>query len=447
MLSVLWLLQFTFYSCLAQTCPDSSIVGCRGEETPQLDGQQARGAFTVAMNFQGHKNETAILNAWVAAVLAQVPPSTAVTSKIALLRYLSDLMMDEVIALTNDTSADVVAKARDLNFQCERIRQNTPMNVVDGMWANMFVPGAVPKPYTLIVDKIRFEEQGEGDLNKNHPYMWMRTAASVGYTFPPVESSDFAQRADFDDKAFWNAALSASVGRLPNWIPETLGMIAFLEMRSSAPCHKQIQHMKWHGLDFSYYQVHRSIDNPNDGHGAKILQAIDMYVSEAGSLEEEMDWVQRIYQGYHAFEFTIDAIDEAVEQRLPTGGCPEAGSIVADAQSLDHDKEQSSGAGQSNTERVIAITQGMERFIERHAFAYVFHKGVKKDIMRHPSRMVQYLRERCDLFLPGDIEATQFLRLFQHGGPMYGVGASDSDVALLRSFASLSQELCIKLNR
>lgn len=310
----------------------------------------------------------------------------------------------------------------------------------------MFVPGAVPKPYTLIVDKIRFEEQGEGDLSKNHPYMWMRTAASVGYAFPPVESSDFAQRADFDDKAFWNAALSASVGRLPNWIPETLGMIAFLEMRSSAPCHKQIQNMKWHGLDFSYYQVHRSIDNPHDGHGAQILQAIDAYVSEAGSSEEETERVRRIYRGYHAFEFTIDAIDEAVEHRLPTGGCPNASSAGADPQSVGHDGERRSGEGQGSAERVIAITQGMERFVERHAFAHVFHKGMTKNMLQQPSRMVQYLRERCDLFLPGDIEATKFLRLFRHGSPMYGVGASESDVTLLRSFALLSQELCIKLS-
>lgn len=418
-------------------------------QTALLDGQHARSAFHTAMNWNNTEAQRAILNSWVVEVLARVPPPATETlySKHGLVSYLQDSMMKEIADMDNYTAADILANAGSMDYQCERIRQNTPMNVVDGMWANMFVPDTVPRPYVLIVDKIRFEEQGEGDLKKNHPYMWMRTAASVGFVFPPVASPDFAYSLSFQDQSFWNGALTAAVCRLQTWIPELLGMIAFLEMRSSAPCHRQILHMKHHGLDFSYYQVHRSIDNPHTGHGAQILEAINDYMSGAESPEEEKEMALRVYKGDHAFEFTIDAIDEAVEQHLPMGGgCPgeQSGQYETSCRT-DSGRHRSSDHHSSvvaySTAQITAIDQAMEQFIAKHSFAYAFHRGPEKEHLRTPGDMISYLRQRCDLFLAESVHDAAFLRLFNFGGPMYGVGTAD-DRALLRDFAMMNRYLC-----
>ena len=60
------------------------------------------------------------------------------------------------------------------------------------MWANTFTPTAVPKKWQLLVEKIRWEEQGEGDLAKNHPYMWQQLTKSIGLSFPEPEAAGFA---------------------------------------------------------------------------------------------------------------------------------------------------------------------------------------------------------------------------------------------------------------
>lgn len=401
----------------------------------KLDGKDARKVFHVAMNFDRSQNATVLLSEYIQNVIAQVPPNKSIDSKQTLLEYLNKSMLDEVAALENYTERDVIKDARSRDFQCERIRQNTPMNLVDGMWGNSFIPDAVPKPYVAIVDKIRWEEQGEGDALKNHPYMWTQTYNSVGYSFPPTDSLEFSQHSDFEDKSFWNAALTAAVGRIgvPAWIPETLGMIAFLEMRSSAPCHKTIQHMKRHGLDFSYYQVHRSIDNPHDGHGVQALQAINDYLTNLASKKDQAEHSHRVYLGYHAFEFTIDAIDEAVDAHLPRGGCPQqhASGIVTRATTANEQGD---------------VNSAIAGFIKRHSGAFHFHKKIGKEIFQDPAKMVAYLQqERCDLFEGTSPDESKFVRLFKHGCPMYGVG-SWKDHAILKRFAAATWEMCTKAN-
>lgn len=305
------------------------------------------------------------------------------------------------------------------------------MNMVDGMWANTFVPDAEPGSWNLIVDRIRYEEQGEGNLSKNHPLMWQLTAASVGYRFPPTNSLAFAYDKGFADTSFLNPALTASVGRVPGWVAEKLGMIAFLEMRSSAPCHVQIQHMKVHSLDFSYYQVHRSIDNPHDGHGAQILDAITAYLLDSHDEKDEVDRVQRILRGYHAFEFTIDIIDAAVERMLEGGGCPT--QIVSREVPPAH----------TPTKDTFVNGSSMVKFLAKHSHAFAFHRGQTRRALQNPEHMMSYLMERCDLFQAGGVEHTKFLKLFRHGGPMYGVG-DDADRAALREFAVSAQQKCIR---
>lgn len=389
--------------------------------------QRAREVFHVAMNYGGTSQERQLLDQYIKDVLDSTKVPQNIESSHMLHQYLQRLMLDEVQALRNYTPEMVRENAGTLEFQCERIRQNTPMNMVDGMWANTFVPDAVPDPWTLIVDRIRYEEQGEGNMSKNHPFMWQRTAASVGYNFPPINSLEFAYLKQFANKSFLNAALTASVGRVPGWVPEKLGMIAFLEMRSSAPCHKQIQHMKVHGLDFSYYQVHRSIDNPHDGHATQIMDAIDAFMLGSSNRQEEIGRIQGIIRGYHAFEFTIDAIDAAVDEMLEHGGCPT--QSMNDANRLVQPP--------SRTE------SSMLHFLTKHSHAFHFHRGPEHEALKDPETMILHLKGRCELFQPGKVEHTRFLQLFRHGGPMYGVG-DHADHAVLKEFAASVQQKCAR---
>ena len=60
------------------------------------------------------------------------------------------------------------------------------------MWANTFTPTAVPKKWQLLVEKIRWEEQGEGDLEaevarQREQALWgaLRKAEAKDFTSPP----------------------------------------------------------------------------------------------------------------------------------------------------------------------------------------------------------------------------------------------------------------------
>ena len=102
--------------------------------------------------------------------------------------HIRELADAELRTVPGYREAEARRDAPSRDVVCERIRQETPANLVDGMWANTFAPTSVPTRWQLMVEKIRWEEQGEGELEKNHAYMWTQLLSQVGPpALPPPE--------------------------------------------------------------------------------------------------------------------------------------------------------------------------------------------------------------------------------------------------------------------
>ena len=175
-----------------------SLVGDSPEDRrldPRVDNMTAREVFALGINYHGEEAEATVLRRYLVEALAQVRAKKqfevastfgSVRQLIAHIRKLADA---ELSTVPTYTTADARRDAPTRDVVCERIRQETPANLVDGMWANTFTPTSVPKKWQLLVEKIRWEEQGEGVLEKNHAYIWQELTRSVGLRFPPAEDA------------------------------------------------------------------------------------------------------------------------------------------------------------------------------------------------------------------------------------------------------------------
>merc|ERR1712060_808007 len=139
-----------------------------------------------------------------------------------------------------------------------------------------------------------------------------------------------------------NPALATAFGHLPGYWPEKLGAIAYFETMSTPFSHRSIQQLRLHGIDPAWYVVHRSIDNPVNGHSATILDAIVDYVeseagkagNRAGKSSAEAQLAQRVFFGFLLYETSFTMLESAAKDRLEAGAmCPRTGQQSAEEES------------------------------------------------------------------------------------------------------------------
>jgi len=307
---------------------------------------------------------------------------------------------------------------------------------VDGMWANTFAPKSVPKRWQLLVDKIRWEEQGEGVLDKNHAFMWMQLVNDMDFGIPDVESKEFILHKRFSNRSFINPALATAFGHLPGYWPEKLGAIAYFETMSTPFSHRSIQQLRLHGIDPAWYVVHRSIDNPVNGHSATILDAIVDYVeseagkagNRAGKSSAEAQLAQRVFFGFLLYETSFTMLESAAKDRLEAGAmCPGGGD--------DEDVDLAVSAAR---EAFNPEEEWMLQFVRRFAqAASKFHKRNVSDLrdatatrlgelmVSDPEEFLRHIASRCDLVSSSAPAQSRLLTLFDFGGPMYGVATPE----------------------
>jgi hypothetical protein len=157
------------------------------------------------------------------------------------------------------------------------------------------------------------EEDGEGDIEKNHVHIYEKLLQQAKIELPPNTSREFAFDGRIKDDAFFSPCLQLSMALLQDELfPEICGFtLNFEEMPLSLLLMRDA--LKQHDLNDYYYLLHITIDNPCSGHCFKARQILELFMEPysvaPGVFSTDNDIWKRLYSGYILASFmTPDAI-------------------------------------------------------------------------------------------------------------------------------------------
>lgn len=184
-------------------------------------------------------------------------------------------------------------------------RLAAPVKYVDGSWLGGVHRVESTKPSHRAASRIAWqilsEELGDGDLGKNHVWVYEQLVNSIG-----AGSIGLGHETKFisnvtnsnHETRVWSAAIAQlCVSLFPaEMLPEILGFNMAYE---SLPCHLliTIQEFKELKLDPYYFVLHVSIDNGHSGHAAMGAAAVIAYMDSLPAEEREEAW-RRVQAGY-----------------------------------------------------------------------------------------------------------------------------------------------------
>jgi hypothetical protein len=192
-----------------------------------------------------------------------------------------------------------------------RIIQLTPFNLLDGSWLrNIHRVGPVDD-INAILYSILNEELGGGVPSQNHANIWLDLCQSVDFYPLPAACSEFAEDQRFLDAAFDSPTFQLAISEFTkSYYPEIIGMTLFLEW-SVLVLHRTADMLDYFGMDAHFYRMHIAIDNAANGHGARIMRAVKLYLEQArlagGDKAVQCQW-RRIWDGYVAFSYTFSIL-------------------------------------------------------------------------------------------------------------------------------------------
>jgi len=190
------------------------------------------------------------------------------------------------------------------------LEQIAPMILIDGCWIQHSLDlQNVNLEISEILFSIYCDEVGNGQLEKNHPYIFQQLLNSLSIELPPVYSEDFVKHHRFIDSAFdlpvYMLALSSfSV----EFLPELLGLNMAIELSGLGRGYMGlVDEWNYWGIDPAIAKVHISIDNYASGHTFLAKKAIQLYMDDilkrTGDREVlDRHW-RRIYSGYASLRF------------------------------------------------------------------------------------------------------------------------------------------------
>jgi hypothetical protein len=190
----------------------------------------------------------------------------------------------------------------------ERIRQLTPFNFLDGSWLrNVHRVGPVDEVNALLFTILK-EELGDGVPSQNHANIYRDLCHSFGFYPPPINSMAFARDPAFLDCAFDSPVFQLGISEFSrHYYPEIIGMSLWLEW-TVMELHRISSIVERVDLSSHFYRMHIAIDNAASGHGAAIIRAVKLYLSqvhaEGGDQALQEHW-KRIWDGYVAFAYTF----------------------------------------------------------------------------------------------------------------------------------------------
>ncbi|KZF18807.1 hypothetical protein L228DRAFT_254589 [Xylona heveae TC161] len=179
---------------------------------------------------------------------------------------------------------------KDLEHAKWFLRQSAPNKMVDGAWLghvhNITTPFALRR-ITKNAWQVFSEEVGDGDLTKNHAYIYASLTKEIEAGLPDASSHAFVEPSlGLNEIAPWKAGLSQLlISLFPHeFLPEILGFNMHFEMLTwdTMRAIKELEELK---LDSYYFLLHISIDNADSGHTAMAMQAVIDFLNHVKKTE------------------------------------------------------------------------------------------------------------------------------------------------------------------
>lgn len=186
------------------------------------------------------------------------------------------------------------------------LKQAAPVKYVDGAWLGHINKITTPFKYrktTKNAWQVMSEELGDGDLAKNHVYVYRELMEDIGAGLPAADSEDFmSPQHKLDQVRCWKAAIAQLLISLfpHDFLPESLGFNMAYE---SLPLHllKTVKELREVRLNPYYFELHISIDNADSGHAAMAIAAVADYIElierDDGADAAHTAW-KRVQAGY-----------------------------------------------------------------------------------------------------------------------------------------------------
>ena len=180
-----------------------------------------------------------------------------------------------------------------------------PLNYIGGAWLcrvhKITTPFAL-RGVTKNAWQTYSEEMGDGDLEKNHVFIYRNLMQEIGAALPAGDSVDFTHpRHGMNDESAWKAATAQLlVSLFPNdFLPEILGFNLHFEALTTGSLRAMKEPAEF-DISAYYFTLHISIDNADSGHSAMALATIVRFmdlVRETGMMDYDEAW-RRIQAGY-----------------------------------------------------------------------------------------------------------------------------------------------------
>lgn len=186
------------------------------------------------------------------------------------------------------------------------LKNSAVVKYVDGAWLGHTAKLTTPFNMRSISKnawQVMSEEFGDGDLKKNHVYVYEKLMQEIGANLPAGWTKDFIHdKHNLNELQCWKAAVAQLlISLFPHeFFGEILGFNMAYE---GLPLHlmkttKELQELK---LDPYYFVLHISIDNADSGHAAMAFEAVATYLDEVEQTEgaaKRLDAWRRVQAGF-----------------------------------------------------------------------------------------------------------------------------------------------------
>ena len=288
------------------------------------------------------------------------------------------------------------------------LKTKAPVKYVDGAWLGHVHKISTPfrlRHVTKDAWQVLSEELGDGDLGKNHVYVYAQLLNSVGIYLPKGDSVEFTYDSlGLNDIATWRAALTQLLISLfpHDFLPEILGFNLHFELltRETLVASKELKELN---IDPYYFVLHITIDNADSGHSALALQAVHKYLEHIlqseGAEAAHKAW-KRVQAGYVLSNFA------GVQQTRP-----EWNPTDLEAQVLHIFKSKAPVAHKIHRSSTLQIGRyTLAEWLRPEQWATVEHQRA----------FMLDLRNARPWVYPGESQRSKFIKELQWGGKMFG---------------------------
>jgi hypothetical protein len=318
---------------------------------------------------------------------------------------------------------------RDLEHAKWWLKQISPVKLVDGAWLGHIHKVSTPFALRSVTKKawqVMSEELGDGEVSKNHVYLWRELMEDIKADLPASDSEDFIHpRHGLNKPHIWKAAVAQLlISIFPHeFLPEILGFNMHFEMLTwDTMC--AIKELKELGLNDYYFLLHISIDNADSGHTAMAMQAVVDYLMHLQSTTDEATVQQawkRIQTGFSLSETLVTSPDAKLPRQTngPTSSSsPYEGSVMkifhakAEVSQKLHCASKVSINGRKLVDWLDPVSFESEEW--------------RKDFVRSLANSRAWVEK-------GDSAGSRFMGLLAWGGKMFGA-FTNNEIEVVRSW-------------